>query len=233
MNSYIQKDKYQKDKFYVAVDCIIFGFNKGRLKLLVFNRKIDPFKGSLSLIGSFVNIGESVPDASERILEEFTGLKNIYTKELKTYSTVDRDPAYRCISVAQYALIRINNTIEQIVDDNGAKWFDVDETPQLILDHNQMAVDALRRIEEMARYKPIGFELLPEKFTIPQLQKLYEAIYRRNLDPRNFRKKILSFDLIIKLDEKDKTTSKKGAFLYKFDYQKYKKFQESGYNFEI
>ncbi|WP_299434665.1 NUDIX domain-containing protein [uncultured Aquimarina sp.] len=228
MNSY-----QEKDKFYVAVDCIIFGFEDGKLKLLVFNRKINPFKDSLSLIGSFVKIGESVSDASKRILEEFTGLRNVYMKELKTYSSVDRDPGYRCISVAQYALIRIHKSIKKIVEQNEAQWFEVQELPALILDHNQMTTDALRRIEELARYRPIGFELLPEKFTIPQLQALYEAIYRRTLDPRNFRKKILSFDVIIKLDEKDKTSSKKGAFLYKFDRDKYQKLQESGYNFEI
>ncbi len=222
-----------KDKFYVAVDCIIFGFDNEKLKLLVFNRKIDPFRGSLSLIGSFVKIGESVSDASIRVLKEFTGLENVYTKELRTYSSVDRDPGYRCISVAHYALIRVNETIKKLVEEKGAKWYDIDNVPELILDHNEMTNAALKRIEQIARYKPIGFELLPKKFTIPKLQTLYEAIYRRKLDPRNFRKKILSFNIIIKLEEKDRTSSKKGAFLYKFDNTKYKKLQESGYDFEI
>ncbi len=221
------------DKFYVAVDCIIFGFDEGKLKLLIFNRKIAPFKGSLSLIGSFVKIGETIADAAKRILKEFTGLENVYMRELKTYSSLERDPGYRCISIAQYALIRINEKNRQIVNINGAKWVDIDEIPALVLDHNQMTNDALRRIEKNAKYKPIGFELLPEKFTIPQLQKLYEAIYRRTLDPRNFRKKILSYDIITKLEEKDRNSSKKGAFLYKFDYNKYQKLQELGYHFEI
>ncbi len=223
----------EKDKFYVAVDCIIFGFDNQKLKLLVFDRRIDPFKDSLSLIGSFVKIGESVSDAAVRILKEFTGLENVYMKELKTYGLVDRDPGYRCISVAQYALIRIDNTIKKLVEEKGARWYEIDNIPNLILDHNQMSIDALKRIEEVARYKPIGFELLPKKFTIPKLQTLYEAIYRRKFDTRNFRKKILSFDVIIKLDEKDRTTSKKGAYLYKFDYNRYRELQESGYNFEI
>ncbi|WP_109436366.1 MULTISPECIES: NUDIX hydrolase [Aquimarina] len=223
----------EKDKFYVAVDCIIFGFDNQKLKLLVFDRRIDPFKDSLSLIGSFVKIGESVSDAAIRILKDFTGLENVYMKELKTYGSVDRDPGYRCISVAQYALIRIDNAIKKIVEEKGAKWYEIDNIPNLILDHNQMSIDALKRIEEVARYKPIGFELLPKKFTIPKLQTLYEAIYRRKFDTRNFRKKILSFDVIIKLDEKDRTTSKKGAYLYKFDYKRYRELQESGYNFEI
>ncbi len=223
----------KKDKFYVAVDCIIFGFDKGKIKLLVFNRKIDPYKGALSLVGSFVRIGESVSEASIRILKEFTGLENVYMKELSTYSSVDRDPGYRCISVTQYALIRIDDKIKMLIEERGAKWLDITGIPKLILDHNEMVVDALERIQKIARYEPIGFELLPKKFTIPQLQTLYEAIYRRKLDPRNFRKKILSLDVIIKLHEKDKTGSKKGAFLYKFDYKKYTKLQEWGYNFEI
>jgi len=221
------------DKFYVAVDCIILGFDHEKLKLLVFDRKIDPYKGALSLIGSFVKIGETVSDAAKRILAEFTGLKNVYMRELKTYSSIERDPGYRCISIAQYALIRINNENSTIVKENGAQWIDVDTIPSLVLDHNIMIMDALKRIEKNAKYNPIGFELLPEKFTLPQLQKLYEAIYRRTLDPRNFRKKILSYDIITKLAEKDRTTSKKGAFLYKFDYDKYQKSQELGYHFEI
>lgn len=221
------------DKFYVAVDCIILGFDNEKLKLLVFNRKISPFKGSLSLIGSFVKIGETLPDAAKRILKEFTGLENVYMRELNTYSSIERDPGYRCISVAQYALIRINNDNRTIVKENGAQWIDVNSIPSLVLDHNKMIVDALKRIEKNAKYKPIGFELLPEKFTLPQLQKLYEAIYRRKLDPRNFRKKILSYNILTKLEEKDRTGSKKGAFLYKFDYDKYQKLQELGYHFEI
>ncbi|MEW7290208.1 NUDIX hydrolase [Aquimarina sp. 2304DJ70-9] len=227
-------DSYgNKDKFYVAVDCIIFGFDNGKLKLLVFNRKIEPFRNSLSLIGSFVKIGESVSEASVRILKEFTGLENVYMKELKTYGSVDRDPGYRCLSVAQYALIRINDDINALIEEKGAKWIDIEKTPQLILDHNQMVEDALIRIRKIARYKPVGFELLPMKFTIPKLQTLYEAIYQRKLDSRNFRKKILSFDVIIKLEEKDRVSSKKGAYLYQFDHHKYKKLQKSGYNFEV
>lgn len=228
MNTY-----QNKDKFYVAVDCIIFGFDDGKLKLLVFNRKIDPFKGELSLIGGFVKIGENLTEASQRILEAFTGLQNVYLEELKTYSSVDRDPGYRCISVAQYALIRINEFTKKTVQDNGAQWYEIDQIPSLLLDHNQMVNDALKRIKEISRHKPIGFKLLPEKFTIPQLQKLYEAIYRKNLDSRNFRKKILSFRVIVKLEEKDKSGSKKGAYLYKFDFNEYRKLLKSGYLFEI
>ena len=220
-------------KILVATDCIVFGFDEGILKLLVFRRRIDPLKGEWSLIGSFVNEEESVPDAARRVLLQFTGLENIFLEELKAYSDVERDSGARCISIAQYALIRINDYDREQVELHGAKWFALEDIPQLVLDHNVMIADALDRLRQKTTHKPIGFELLPEKFTIPQLQSLYEAIHQTKLDDRNFRKKLLSFDLLIKLDEKDKSTSKKGAFLYRFDYGKYKKLEESGINFVL
>ncbi|SMG06044.1 NUDIX hydrolase [Arenibacter troitsensis] len=223
----------EQPKILVATDCIVFGFDEGILKLLVFRRRIDPLKGEWSLIGSFVNEEESVPDAARRVLLQFTGLENIFLEELKAYSDVDRDSGARCISIAQYALIRINDYDREQVELHGAKWFALDDVPQLVLDHNTMITDALDRLRQKTTHKPIGFELLPEKFTIPQLQSLYEAIHRTKLDDRNFRKKLLSFDLLIKLDEKDKSTSKKGAFLYRFNYDKYKKLEESGFNFVL
>ena len=222
-----------KPKILVATDCIVFGFDEGILKLLVFRRRIDPLKGEWSLIGSFVNEEESVPDAARRVLLQFTGLENIFLEELRVYSDVERDSGARCISIAQYALIRINDYDREQVELHGAKWFALEDIPQLVLDHNVMIADALDRLRQKTTHKPIGFELLPEKFTIPQLQSLYEAIHQTKLDDRNFRKKLLSFDLLIKLDEKDKSTSKKGAFLYRFDYGKYKKLEESGINFVL
>ncbi len=221
----------KQHKLLVATDCIVFGFDQGRLKLLVFKRRIAPFVGHWSLIGSFVNEDESVTDAAMRILMQFTGLENIFLEELKVYSKVDRDSGDRCISIGQYALIRVDDYNEELVEKHGAKWFSVDELPDLVLDHNEMVLDALEGLKIKARRRPIGLELLPEKFTIPQLQSLYEAIYQRPLDNRNFRKKLLSFGLLIKLDEKDKTTSKKGAYLYTFDYDKYKVLEESGFDF--
>jgi hypothetical protein len=146
---------------------------------------------------------------------------------------VERDPGARCISIAQYALIRVNDYDREQVELHGAKWFALDDIPELVLDHNVMITDALERLRQKTTHKPIGFELLPEKFTIPKLQSLYEAIHRTQLDDRNFRKKLLSFNLLIKLNEKDKSTSKKGAFLYKFDFEKYKKLEESGFNFVL
>ncbi|MEO2126683.1 MAG: NUDIX domain-containing protein [Christiangramia sp.] len=229
-----QNDLYQvREKMYVATDCIIFGFDEGKLKLLVFNRQVEPLKGDWSLIGSFVRLDEDLDVACERVLRETTGLENVFMQQLKCYGKKDRDPGYRCISVAHYALIRIDEYDKELVSQHGASWYEINEVPQLILDHNQMVLDALKQLKYNARYRPIGFELLPEKFTIPQLQCLYEAIYQRELDSRNFRKKVTSLRVLEKLDEKDKSSSKRGAFLYRFDHENYQKLVESGYDFEI
>ncbi len=213
-----EKDWYKEhDKMYVATDCIIFGFDKGILKLLVFKRRVAPQKGAYSLIGSFVQLKESVTEAAKRVLTEITGLENVFMEELRTYNLAERDPGYRCISVAQYALISIDAQDKELVESHGAEWHDIRQLPALVLDHNDMVNDALKRLREKASYQPVGFELLPDKFTIPQLQQLYEAIYQKEIDPRNFRKKIMSFDILTRLDEKDKSTSKRGAYLYSFN----------------
>ena len=228
------KDLYvQKDKMYVATDCIIFGFDAGKLKLLAFKRRVEPFLGTWSLIGSFVRMEEDVSVAAKRVLTEITGLDNVFMEQLKAYGLADRDPGYRCVSIAQFALIRIDDYDKELTEKHGAHWFDLEELPELVLDHSQMVEDAMARLKRKARYQPIGFELLPEKFTIPQLQSLYEAIYQKKLDDRNFRKKLMTLGLLIKLNEKDKSSSRRGAFLYKFDYGNYQKLVKSGYNFEI
>lgn len=230
----LSHDSYaQHDKMYVATDCIIFGFDEGRIKLLLFKRRVAPFEGNWSLIGSIVKLEEDVEISAKRVLEEITGLKDVFMEQLKAYGAANRDPGYRCVSIAQYALIRINDYDRQLVEKHGAHWHDIDEVPNLVLDHNQMVKDAQERLKRKARYQPLGFELLPEKFTIPQLQQLYEAIYQKELDARNFRKKVLSHNVLIKLEEKDKASSRRGAFLYKFDHKTYKKLMRSGYNFEI
>ncbi len=229
-----ETDLYQvKEKMYVATDCIIFGFDHGKLNLLLFKRRLEPLRGEWSLIGSFVRLDEDIDVAGKRVLKEITGLENVFMQQLKTYGKKDRDPGYRCISVAQYALIRIQEHDEQLVEQHDAHWFEMDKLPELVLDHGQMFEDALEQLRQNARFHPIGFELLPEKFTIPQLQLLYEAIFQKELDSRNFRKKVLSLNVLEKLDEKDRSGSKRGAFLYKFNYENYQKLLQSGYNFEI
>ena len=222
-----------KDKMYVATDCIVFGFDKGELKLLIFKRRVQPDIGQWSLIGSFVELDEDVDEAAKRVLKEITGLNNVFFDQLKAYGKSERDHGYRCISIAQYALIRVDEYDKELVEKHGAFWYKVKDLPSLVLDHNQMVRDALKELRRKARFQPIGFELLPEKFTIPQLQLLYEAIYQRKMDSGNFRKKVLSLNVLKKLEEKDKSSSKRGAFLYTFDDENYNKLLLSGYNFEI
>ncbi len=220
-------------KILVAVDCIIFGFDSNRLNLLLFKRKVEPLKGKWSLVGAFIKDDLSLLDASKDILFKTTGLKDIYLDELQTYSKVDRDPGDRVISVAFYSLIRIDEFDMESVEKYDAHWFNFDEIPELILDHNQMVKDAIAKLRRKSMLQPLVFELLPEKFTILQLQSIYECIFQKKLDNRNFRKKILSFDILKKTNEKDKSSSKKGAFLYSFDQHKFDAFIEKGHKFDF
>jgi len=229
------KNQYYSEhpKFHVALDCIIFGFDKGELKLLIHKRRFEPAQGQWSLFGGFLQEQESLEDAANRILQELTGLEEIYMEELQTYGEMGRDPAGRVISVAYYALIPAHKYSEEYSKQYGATWVSLKELPGLIMDHDSMVEIGLRRLKRRAATQPIGFELLSKEFTIPQLQALYEAIYQSKLDKRNFRKKILSMGVLIKLEEKDKTSSRKGAFLYRFDKRKYRKLVDAGYNFTI
>jgi ADP-ribose pyrophosphatase YjhB (NUDIX family) len=229
-------DFYKKHrKLLVAVDSIIFGFdeNERELKLLILKRNFEPAKGKWSLMGGFVDPEESLDDAAERIVSQLTGLTNVYKEQLYAFGDLTRDPGGRIISVAYFSLVRINDYDRKLVKEYGASWISLSELPELIFDHSEMVGKALRKLRIRARTQPIGFELLPEKFTIPQLQGLYEAIYQVPFDKRNFRKKLLSMELLEKLNEKEKETSKKGAFYYRFNSDKYEAFLEKGFNFEI
>lgn len=221
------------DRLMVAVDCIIFGFDKEQLKLLLFKRKLEPFKNEWSLIGSFVNGEEDVVTAASRVLAELAGLEDVFLEELGCYGEYDRDPGARVISIAHYALIRLEEQEIALTASHQAQWFNVDDIPPLILDHNKMIMTALEKLRRKARYQPIGFELLPAKFTIPQLKTFYDAIYQKTLDRRNFRKRILAMGILKKLEEKDKSTSKKGAFLYQFEKKKYQQLVAKGFHFEL
>lgn len=229
-----ETDHYREHPtFHVAVDSIIFGFDQGELKLLIHKRQFEPARGEWSLFGGFVQKDESLDEAANRILHELTGLRDVYMEELQAYGRVGRDPAGRVISVAYFALIPASEYSDAGTGDSGATWVSVKDLPPLIMDHNKMVMKGLRRLKRRAATQPIGFELLPREFTMPQLQALYEAIYQAELDKRNFRKKILAMDVLIKLEIKDKTSSRKGAFLYRFDQNKYKKLMEGGYNFTV
>ncbi|SDF03913.1 ADP-ribose pyrophosphatase YjhB, NUDIX family [Pricia antarctica] len=222
-----------EDKVLLAVDGIIFGFDKEKLKILLVQRDFEPEKGKWSLIGGFLKREENLDQAAIRILHHLTGLNNIYMEQVYSFSKVDRDPAERTISVAYYALIDIASHDRKLLKQNPIQWFNLKDAPELIFDHNRMVERALATLRRRALNKPIGFELLPEKFTMRQLQKLYEAILDTKLDKRNFINKFNSFDILIKLDEKDMSSSKKGAFLFQFDEEKYKRKVEEGFNFKL
>ena len=230
------KEFYSKHpKLLVAVDSIIFGFNEDdiELKLLLLKRDFEPAKGEWSLMGGFVNQDEGLDAAAQRIVEDLTGLQDVYMEQLYTFGDPARDPGGRIVSVSYFSLIKIKEYDRELVRKHGASWIPLSELPNLVFDHNEMVEKAMRKLRIRARTQPIGFELLPEKFTIPQLQRLYEAIYQIPFDKRNFRRKVLAMGLLDKLDEKEKRTSKKGAFYYKFNTEKYEELLQKGFNFEV
>jgi 8-oxo-dGTP diphosphatase len=222
-----------EDRQLLAVDCVIFGFDNHELKLLLIKRNMEPGKGKWSLMGGFPRHDEGLYQAAERVLKQLTGLQNVYLEQLFAYGDVDRDPGERVVSIAYCSLIKIQDYDKDLVKENNAHWQPVNDIPDLVFDHRIMVDKALRRLRRRARIQPIGFELLPEKFTMPQLQSLYEAIYQKDLDKRNFCKKILSMKLLDKLDEKDKSSSKKGAFLYRFNPEKYQELISNGFYFSV
>jgi len=209
-------------KHFIAIDVIIFGFDKNKLKLLLVKRLFEPGKGRWSLMGGFLGKEESLDQAAHRILHQLTSLQDIYLEQLYTYGDVNRDPAGRVVSVAYYALIDLDKfRSEKISENDQACWFNLNQLPDLLFDHEMMVDKALRRLRRKSRTQPVGFELLPEKFTIPQLMKLYEAIFQQKFDKRNFRNKILSYGILKKLNEKDMEGSRRGAYLYKFEKDRY------------
>ena len=222
-----------EDRQLLAVDCVIFGFDNQDLKLLLIRRNMEPALGMNSLMGGFPRHDESLDDAAVRVLKQLTGLEDVYLEQLYAYGDVERDPGERVVSVAYYALIRIEDYDKHLVKEHDAHWRPISNIPELVFDHGTMVDKALRRLRRRARIQPIGFELLPETFTLPQLQALYEAIYQKELDKRNFRKKILSMKLLDKLEEKDKTSSKKGAWLYRFNPEKYQEALANGFYFSV
>ena len=226
---------HEHEKFHVAVDSIIFGYDEGgrELKVLLLKRNFQPAKGEWSLMGGFLKNNESVDDAAKRILHQLTGLSEVYMEQLYTFGERDRDPGARIVSIAYFALIKISDSDLELVKTHGATWIPISSMPPLIFDHLAMVNRALKKLQVRARTQPIGFELLPDKFTIPQLQGLYEAIYDKTFDKRNFRRKLLSMDLLEKLEEKEKESSRKGAWYYRFDPRKYEDLLNRGFNFEL
>ena len=208
-------------RFYHAVDCIIFGFSGGELSLLLLKRKFNPGKGEWSLMGGFVQEGENMDDAAKRVLTELTGLTNVFMEQVGSFGQVNRDPGERVISTAYYALININEYDRNLVEEHNAYWVKINELPTLLFDHQQMVDRARLVMKVQAAMQPISFNLLPEHFTLTQLQTLYEAINGEPIDKRNFRKRVAEMSYIEKTGLIDKLTSRRGAALYKFNEAKY------------
>ena len=208
-------------KVWLSVDCIIFGFDEGKLKILIGKRKMDPGRGEWSLYGGFVRSDESVDDAASRTLFELTGLRNLFMRQVGAFGNVDRDPGERVVSIAYYALINVRDYDDILRRAHGLVWMDVNEIPQLYSDHNEMVLKARKMMQQKLATEPVGFRLLPSLFTLTQLQKLYEAVNGVELDKRNFRKHVKEMDFIEKTELIDKTSSKRGAYLYRFNKRVY------------
>ena len=201
---------------------------------MLIQRALEPFVGKWALPGGFVRLAETLEEAARRELEEETGLRNIFLEQLYSFSAVDRDPRERVVSVAYYALVNLrDHDVHAASDASDAAWFGVHDVPSLAFDHAEILQTALERLRGKLRYQPIGFELLPKKFTLSQLQRLYELVLERELDKRNFRKRVLAMELLVELDEVEQDVAHRAARLYRFDERKYKKLVKQGFNFEL
>ena len=225
---------YQYPRPALTVDCVVFGFDESELKVLLIERGLEPFKGKWALPGGFVRVEETLDEAARRELAEEAGLTNVFLEQLYTFGEINRDPRERVVSVAYYALVKLADfKTKAATDATDARWFPISKTPKLAFDHADILATASARLKGKVRYQPIGFELLPPRFTLSQLQHLYEAILETELDKRNFRKKVLSFGLLVPLKETQMAGRHRPAQLFRFDADKYEKLKKRGFNFEM
>ena len=225
---------YEYPRPALTVDCVVFGLDDEDLKVLLIQRGLPPFEGQWALPGGFVRVGESPEAAARRELQEETGIANVYLEQLYTFGDADRDPREHVVTVANYALVNLSDhKVQAATDARNAAWFAIDDMPTLAFDHDRILEVAHERLRGKVRYQPIGFELLPGKFTLRQLQHLYEKVLDRSLDKRNFRKKILNMDILLELDEIETDVAHRAARLYSFDKNKYDRLAKQGFNFEI
>ncbi len=218
----------------LTVDCVVFGLDEEDLKVLLIQRDLPPFAGKWALPGGFVEPNETLDESARRELQEETGIENVYLEQLYTFGEPDRDPRERVVTVAYYALVKLSShRVRAATDARNAAWFAIDDVPPLAFDHQQILRMAHERLRGKVRYQPIGFELLPTKFTLRQIQHLYEVVLDRPLDKRNFRKKILSMGILVELDEVETDVAHRAARLYRFDRRAYKRLTKQGFNFEI
>ncbi|MCY3023605.1 MAG: NUDIX domain-containing protein [Planctomycetota bacterium] len=225
---------YEYPRPCVTVDTVVFGLDEGDLKVLLIQRAQDPFAGRWALPGGFIHMDESLEDAARRELEEESGVKLAYLEQLYTFGNVKRDPRDRVVTVAYYALVKLSAHAPHAASDaSNVAWFPAADVPTLAFDHAKILETAMARLQAKVRYQPVGFELLPEKFTLTQLQKLYETVLERLLDKRNFRKKLLKMGLLEELDEIEQDVAHRAARLYRFDRKRYAHLTKKGFNFEI
>ncbi|MCA9078625.1 MAG: NUDIX hydrolase [Planctomycetaceae bacterium] len=225
---------YEFPRPALTVDIVVFALDEQDLQVMLIERDLEPFEGQWALPGGFVRVEETLDEAARRELQEETGLKEIFLEQLYTFGAVDRDPRERVVTVAYYALVNLEgHDVRASTDARNAAWFSVNDLPDLAFDHQTILAAAHDRLRSKVRYQPIGFELLPEKFTLRQLQHLYEVILDRELDKRNFRKKVLGMEIVKATNEIEKDVAHRAARLYRFDKRKYDRLTKRGFNFEI
>jgi 8-oxo-dGTP diphosphatase len=226
--------EYEYPRAALAVDCVVFGLDETDLKVLLIQRKIPPHQHAWALPGGFVRLDETVEAAARRELEEEAGVTDVFLEQLYTFSALNRDPRERVVTVAHYALAKLSDhRIRAATDAMGVGWFSLDDLPKLAFDHQEIVTTAHERLRGKVRYAPVGFELLPPRFSLTQLQRLYEIILGTDLDKRNFRKKILSMELLVETDEYEQGVRHRAARLYKFDRRRYDRLTKQGFELSI
>lgn len=216
----------------VTADCVIFGFDGTTIKVLLIQRGIEPFKGKWAFPGGFMNIDETVEECAKRELEEETGLKNVSVEQFYTFSDVNRDPRERVITVAHYALVKLSE-VKGGDDAASARWFSMDEVPSLAFDHDRILRMAVNRLKERICFEPIGFELLPEVFTMTELQNLYKAILEVTFDRRNFYNKMLKLGIIEEAEPRPANAARRTPSKYRFNAEKYAELKQKGFRLEF
>jgi 8-oxo-dGTP diphosphatase len=225
---------YEYPRAALAVDCVVFGLDEADLKVLLIQRKLTPFQHAWALPGGFVHLDETVDAAARRELEEEAGVSDVYLEQLYTFGDLGRDPRERVVTVAYFALAKLSDhRIRAATDAMGVGWFDLKQLPKLAFDHIDIVTRAHERLRSKVRYAPVGFELLPPRFSLTQLQRLYEIILGTELDKRNFRKKILAMDLLVETDELEQGVRHRAARLYRFDRRKYDRLAKQGFAFAM